>query len=382
MPSDDCDRIKHLELLHATAKKIGLSRVSALAEQLTENVIDRVRPLGKFDVVKDLGRVVPIGLAAEYFGIAGPNWVSPTAVAARFGKRDVADVPRDWLRTLDPILESEKPLATMQFWTRFAFLEIFVNIQGAVELTELAQRSTAELLQHIDGVVADADALRATQIGDGGGDRDNPGPVVTWLDNLVDLSREPSRFGLSRSEFLEHARLLLAEMVVGGIETVNKALANVVDFLLDHPPILASVKMAAAANANDSVDAIIREILRFEPVSPALFRLCGADDEIEPGEGIKEGSVVCMLLQVAGFEPQPGQKSPLEFDAERPKESYLQFGLGPHYCGGADLAEIELREILKRIVQLPNLRRASGPCGKKRELFKLAESLCVRFDPY
>ena len=328
MRSDDPERIKRLELLHAVVKKISVNRVSTLVGGLTEQVIDGVRQQGKFDVVKDLGRVVPISLAAECFGIAGPNWVSPTAIAAKFGKRDIGDVPRDWLRTLDPIHESEKSLATMQFWGRFAFLEIFESIQSAAELTELAERSTAELLQHIDDVVADADALRAIQVGDGGGDRDNPEPAVTWLDHLLDLSREPGSFGLSRSEFLEHTRLLLAEMVVGGVETVNKGLANVVDFLLDHRPVLALLKKAAAAGADDSVDAIIREILRFEPVSPALFRSCTIADEIEPGEWIKEGTIVGMLLQVAGFEPQPRQKSPLEFDPKRPKESYLQFGGG------------------------------------------------------
>ena len=72
----------------------------------------------------------------------------------------------------------------------------------------------------------------------------------------------------------------------------------------------------------------------------------------------------------------------MEFDAQRPKESYLQFGLAPHYCGGAELAEVELREIVKQIVQLPNLRRAAGPSGEKQEFLKLADSLCARFDPY
>ncbi|MDA0262073.1 MAG: hypothetical protein O3A21_07775, partial [Proteobacteria bacterium] len=175
-------------------------------------------------------------------------------------------------------------------------------------------------------------------------------------------------------------RLLLAEMVVGGVETVNKALTNVIDFLLSRPPLLAITKAAAAAGDDAAVDAIIREILRFDQVSSALFRLCVREDEIEPGESISVGTMVCALLQVAGFEPLPGQSPPLEFDVTRPKESYLQFGLAPHYCGGAIVAEIELREILKQIVMLPNLRRAAGPRGEKTEFLKLADSLCVRFD--
>ena len=382
MQSNDPEREKRLELLHAAVKKAGTDHISGLVRQLTSAAIDRLRPYGKFDIVKDIGRVVPVGLPAAYFGVAGPGWVSPTAIAAKFGKRDIGDVPRDWLRTLDPMLESEEPLTTMQSWTRFAFLEIFVNIQNAAELTELAERSIAELLQHIDAVVSDAESQRSIRIGDGGGDRDNPEPAATLLDHLVDLSQEHDAFGLSRSEYLEHTRLLLAEMTVGGIETVNKALTNVVDFLLDQPQVLATLIQAAKADADDVIDAVIREILRFEPVSPALFRRCSKTDEIEPGESIEEGSVVCLLLQVAGFDPQPGQKSPMEFDAQRPKESYLQFGLAPHYCGGAELAEVALREIVKQIVQLPNLRRAAGPSGEKQEFLKLADSLCARFDPY
>ena len=162
MASNDPERIKRLAILHAAVAKLGTQRVAELVRDLSAQVIDRIRPRGKFDVVQDFGRVIPIGLAAEYFGVSGPNWVSPTAIAAKFGKKDFGEVPRDWLQTLAPVFEADKPLTTVQFWTRFAFLEIFVNIQRAAELTEIAERSTAELLQHIDSVVADAVALAYT----------------------------------------------------------------------------------------------------------------------------------------------------------------------------------------------------------------------------
>ena len=59
----------------------------------------------------------------------------------------------------------------------------------------------------------------------------------------------------------------------------------------------------------------------------------------------------------------------------------LGFGDGAHGCLGSEIVLAEIREVLKQLFALKNLRRAAGSAGKKHECFSLPVSLGVRFDP-
>ncbi|KAI1336794.1 linoleate diol synthase precursor [Xylariaceae sp. FL0016] len=60
--------------------------------------------------------------------------------------------------------------------------------------------------------------------------------------------------------------------------------------------------------------------------------------------------------------------SPSEFRLDRPLDSYLFFGLGPHRCIGEGIAQAALLAAFKVIFQLPGLRRASGRRGECRTM--------------
>lgn len=51
---------------------------------------------------------------------------------------------------------------------------------------------------------------------------------------------------------------------------------------------------------------------------------------------------------------------PAAFDATRPLEKYLHFGYGMHLCYERMMNGVQLPALVQAIVQLPNLRRASG----------------------
>ncbi len=78
---------------------------------------------------------------------------------------------------------------------------------------------------------------------------------------------------------------------------------------------------------------------------------------------------------------------PEQFDPGRATVNYLHFGdagappRAPHACWGEGFAVPELREMLKAIVMLPNLRRAAGAKGNIQLELHLPGSLLVRFDP-
>jgi cytochrome P450 family 142 subfamily A polypeptide 1 len=52
---------------------------------------------------------------------------------------------------------------------------------------------------------------------------------------------------------------------------------------------------------------------------------------------------------------------PQSFRVDRTPNDHLSLGLGPHYCLGANLARMEIRATLERILErLPDIRLAEG----------------------
>jgi cytochrome P450 len=315
--------------------------------------------------------VVTVLLAARVFGVSGPSLVSPTAVAARFGRADVTTVPSSWLAGLPEIGDDLKPLVTMQAWTRLAFAQVFVNVVNAAELAALAERAMAEMFQHLGRLIDEARSL--------------PRNHETLLACLVELGDRPGQFELDQQTYDRHMRLILAEAAVGGVETVNKALTNVMNRILDHSDEMEQFRAAVERNDDPTIDALVREALRFDPVSPILFRVAKEGAEIS-GQPIPAGTRVCMLVGAAMQDPAvfPHRE---QFDPRRATVNYLHFGdagappRAPHACWGEGFAVPELREMIKAIVMLPNLRRAAGAKGAIQQDLHLPSSLLVRFDP-
>ncbi len=55
---------------------------------------------------------------------------------------------------------------------------------------------------------------------------------------------------------------------------------------------------------------------------------------------------------------------PERFSLNRPIESYLHYGAGPHECLGIETTHIALTAMFKTVVRLGHLRRAPGPAGQ------------------
>src|SRR6266566_2148746 len=375
------ERVKRHEILGAAMQKLTehyrpqFADLGALFASATKSImrdlLKAAAKRGALDIVGDIGRVAPILLAARVFGVSGPSWVSPTGIAAKFGRADITALPPSWLAGLPEIGDDLKPLLSMQAWTRLAFAQVFVNVVNAAELATLAEHAAAELFQHLGQLI------------DGG--RRLPRNNQTLLACLVELGDQPQQFGLDPQAYDRNARLILAEAAVGGIETVNKALTNVINLILDDSKVMEKFHAAAEKNDDPMIDALVREALRFDPVSPILFRV--AKEGAAIGEKpIPPGTRVCMLIKAAMHDPAVFS-DPEHFDPGRATVNYLHFGdagappRAPHACWGEGFAVPELREMLKAIVMLPNLRRAAGAKDNIQLELHLPDSLLVRFDP-
>jgi cytochrome P450/deferrochelatase/peroxidase EfeB len=391
MQSGDSERKRRMAIWHDAEEAYGGENVATIIEATVSAIIARCAPTGRLDVAADIGRIVPLELARSYYGVPGPDWVSPTLVAATFNKLTVTDVPRSWLKSLPGVDPQDIPFTSLMTWTRSAFLQVFVNVVRAAELVEIAQRTTAELFGHLDDLIAKAHRSKPEN--------------NTLLGCMVDKVPDDLSFD-ELSEHNNRIRLILAERIVGGTDTLNAAIVNVIDCLLKCPDRLKKARVAAQnlqeaqrtlklmvqspsaaaqqelAQAQSKVDAIIRECLRFNPVAPMIFRACEADTEIQ-GKQIKKGTLVCLLMKTTMFD-QTVFESPDDFKADRDGNSYLTFGVSPHVCGGQKVAETVLRIVVKRLLLLKDIRRAAGPAGEVQNMFgpdgpPLPDSMVVRF---
>ena len=379
------ERDKRLKVLHDALRLMGPLPVDKVAKALASQVLDRVGPLGRLDVVTDFGRVVPVLAAGSLFGITGPAYVSPTAIASRFARLDVTDMPDDWLRTLPAIEDYAKPMVTMQTWTRLTFLQIFVNMIGTRELIASGERAAREFLRHIDDLIW---AARSTT---------SAAPPRNLLEALVrvpvDLADAPDPH--------RHVRLLLAEFTAGAVETLNAALTHAIDYVLDHRPVVVqalrdylnagplSLDQLIAKLDDREIDILIYEILRFDPMGALAFRTCAAPGATIGGKPVAPRTTVCLVAAAAMIDPV-AFPSPAEIRFDRPLGNYLHFGGGMHACMGQTImspivfpiAMPLLREMFRAITTRPGLRRAAGKAGERRQTLPLlVDGLTVRFEP-
>lgn len=143
-------------------------------------------------------------------------------------------------------------------------------------------------------------------------------------------------------------------MVVAGNETTTKLLGNALFHLGAHPSQLAQV----FADPEDTapVGSWIEETLRHDTSSQMLARYVAEDVELH-GQVVPAGSKLLVLLGSANRDERVFT-APDVFDIHRPTDELgriMSFGVGRHFCLGANLARLEARVVLAELV-----RRTSG----------------------
>ncbi len=136
---------------------------------------------------------------------------------------------------------------------------------------------------------------------------------------------------------------LVFNVLVGGVDTTQSQLAHAIRLLAEHPEQWELLReRPGAGRAGGRGGAAVRAdhaVHGADPTAEVTFR-----DVTFP-----EGTVVmvCAFTGNRDLDAQ-GEASPEEFDiaADRARARALTFGAGVHYCLGANLARLELREAL------------------------------------
>jgi cytochrome P450 len=100
-----------------------------------------------------------------------------------------------------------------------------------------------------------------------------------------------------------------------------------------------------------TADAIVEESIRLEPSVTAWRRRTKVDVELD-GIAVPADSVLLLMLAAANRDPARFPE-PDVLDPERANSrDHLSFGFGIHYCLGAQLARMQISELLAQLATL------------------------------
>ncbi|WP_170760743.1 cytochrome P450 [Ruegeria lacuscaerulensis] len=154
---------------------------------------------------------------------------------------------------------------------------------------------------------------------------------------------------LSRDELVATCILLLN----AGHEATVHSLGNGVKMVLE-------LGIDPLVFAQDRIDGLVEEILRYDPPLHMFTRFAYEDVEVF-GHEFKRGDEVALLLGAANRDPAVWT-DPDTFDPSRPIVTNTSFGGGLHFCVGAPLARLEMRIALTALFErCSNMRLTAEP---------------------
>ena len=301
-------------------------RVIELARSASEALVATAaeRPTRSIDVVSELGNVVPLYVAHEYFGV-----------------EDTEDVA---LLSL---------LQTMSFY----LFNFWIGGPYEVSATEAAARLRLHLRAVID------ERLRSTG--------DLPDDV---LQRVIDRTQSSAAGEPLSEQAKDGIASHLLGLLSGSIVATVGTFLNAVMALLELPPDRRAELQRACRGETPSevLDHWVTEACRVGGAfPPMLYRVAAEDVALAPGTPhtrmVARGSYVVSVQWLANLDPRryplPWRLRPERFTDASPAPPPMLFGAGVHRCLAEHLGQAIIREMIRALFARPNVRRASGADG-------------------
>ena len=165
-------------------------------------------------------------------------------------------------------------------------------------------------------------------------------PTEDLISRVVRLNNE-SEQPLGRDDLFQ----LLQLVMVGGSETSATALSRMIEFLAQHPETWTELK-----NDPGRLPAFIEEMFRLESPVQGSFRGVTKDVELG-GQQLKAGDMLWVGIGASNRDTSVFEH-PDEMDMDRKGtvSKYVTFGAGPHTCPATTLSRLELRTVLRTLL--------------------------------
>ena len=310
--------------------------------QITKDCIDAVAKKGECDIVEALSVPLPLRLIAFMMGIK----------------------PEDYDR--------------FHRWS-----DHMINAYGRFddpEVTAKAGLAYVEYSSYISEVIADRRA----------NPKDDLVSILTGAKDdgtLIDFEQTPDEFravaGVVEDENVEalasvHNDELIKLMVVllvAGNETTRNGISGGISLMIENPDVRQQL-----IDDPSLMKPAIEEMLRITTPIVSFSRTVVKDTELR-GKQLKAGQRILLCYPSANLDPDEFE-NPLEFRIDR-NPQHVAFGIGTHFCLGANLARMEMRVALEQVLlRMKDMEYAGdGPVLAPSSLVRTCSEMKVKFTP-
>jgi Dyp-type peroxidase family len=359
-----------------------------IARTELETALRRAASGRHIDLVSDLAVQAAYGVIVRLFGAPGPSRLAGMAATPSSAPRHIGDLPRDWISALQGEREADPGLTTMQAWAAVLAADLVGNVQNQQMLQMAARRAAAEMLRHIEHLLADALASDVT----------TPRTLIQAFVHNESLAairalypRDPATPGARwTDQYYEDVAVILLEIVSTTLVAVPIAFASVMTAVLkyriDLGTLLPQLRRGGLAR-------LIYEAERLEPFLARRMRQCEADTVLArkaESAKLQKGDFIVALVAAANKDPRVF-KEPNRFSLapygptdgpQRMWKDYLMFGVkgSEKACWGRNRVAMPLlEECVLASSRLRGLRKVAGPGGQPKTLVGLTIGLTARF---
>jgi len=164
-------------------------------------------------------------------------------------------------------------------------------------------------------------------------------------------------------------------LLIAGNETTRTVTTNGMHSLIQHPTQLRDLR-----NDPSLLNGAIEEILRFAPAVHTFRRTATTTTELR-GQKIRESDKLLIWYPSANRDEDVFDE-PDTFDIRRNPNEHVAFGVGEHYCLGANLARMELREIFRGIIlRMHDIELTAEPRRLRSTFINGVKEMRIRFRP-
>jgi cytochrome P450 family 142 subfamily A polypeptide 1 len=302
-------------------------KLEVVFRQITTESIDAVAERGECDFVESIAVPLPLLLIAEMIGI----------------RREDRDRFHHWS-------------------------DAMIAAEGRLGDAEVLQAATASFIEYANYAREIIEDRRLNP-------RDDLVSVLTRAkDDGVLLQLDGESFDepdLTNDELIK----LMVLLLVAGNETTRNALSGGMQLLIENPEERA--KLIADPSLLPSA---VEEIVRMASPVHSFARTVTETTELG-GRRLEAGQQVLMIYPSANRD-EDVYDEPDRFRVER-NPHHLGFGIGSHFCLGANLARMELRVAFEELLRrLPDMEYADGgPVLEPSALVRTCKRMDVRFTP-
>jgi cholest-4-en-3-one 26-monooxygenase len=151
-------------------------------------------------------------------------------------------------------------------------------------------------------------------------------------------------------------------LVVAGNETTRNAMTGGLLAFLENPEQWERLRRDPAL-----VDSAVEEIVRWTTPVIQFCRTATEDVEIR-GKKIRAGDNLCLFYPSANRDEDVFE-DPFRFRIDRHPNRHIGFGIGEHFCLGANLARLELRVVFRQLAARLAHCELAGPVERLRSSF-------------